>query len=91
MTTLLTVGSGAAVAEEKNEFSSPAVNVHSSAMVGWVDGEATMSDNGNAVGFEETSVNGTSGGGDRVDDGAAVTVPAAAESVAAGVAAESVA
>lgn len=57
-----------------------------------VTGVATISDNGNAVGFEDTSVKGTSGGAD-IDDGAAVTDPvAAAEFVAEGAAApESVA
>lgn len=48
------------------EFSCPAVKVHSRAIVGRVEGVATISDNGYAVGFDEMSVKGTSGGADAV-------------------------
>jgi hypothetical protein len=72
MTTLLTLGSGGAVAETISVFCSPAVKVHSRAMVGCVDGDSTMSDKGNAVGLEEMSVNGTVGGGVSTAAGAEV-------------------
>jgi hypothetical protein len=44
--------------------SSPAVGVVWRGSVGCVEGEATISVRGNAVGFEDTRVKGTSGGGD---------------------------
>jgi len=74
MTTLLTVGRGGAVADAMSVFSSPAVKVHSSAMVGCVDGDSTMSDKGYAVGLEEMRVKGTVGGGVSAAVGAEVTV-----------------
>jgi hypothetical protein len=40
------------------------VGVVSRATVGCVEGEGTMSERGNAVGFEDTRVKGTTGGGD---------------------------
>jgi hypothetical protein len=94
MATVLTVGRGGTVAETIAVFSWPPVKVHSRAIVGWVAGLATMSDSGKAVGFEDTRVNGTSGGAE-TDAGAEVTVAGGtlAESVAGAVvtAAESVA
>lgn len=50
----------------------PAVNVNCRGMVACVEGLATMSERGYAVGLDETSVNETSGGGDTELTGAEV-------------------
>jgi hypothetical protein len=77
MFTLLTVGSGGALSVT-TVGSSPAVGVVSRGSVGCVEGEATMSERGYAVGFEDMRVKGTSGGGDNglVMPGKAVVVAA---------------
>jgi hypothetical protein len=71
MTTLLTVGSGATVLVTA-VFSSPAVGVVSRGTVGCTEGDSSISESGKAVGFEDTSVKGTVGGGATELFGAAV-------------------